>query len=331
MQRREVLALLGGAAAAPLPLPHHVGAQTSDGVRHIGVLVGLPESDPHIQARLAALRQGLQKRGWSEGRNLRIDIRYAPGGANAQELAKELVGLRPEAVVAHTVTPTAALQRESSSIPIVFVSVGDPIGAGFIASLARPGGNLTGLTTFEPSITGKWCSMLKEVAPHIKRAAFVANPDITTYGYYLRAVQAPAAALSIELVATPVKSTEEIQTAIESFARAPGSALIVAPDVFTVTNSDLIIALAARYRLPAVYAFGYLVAAGGLMSYGTDRIDEMRQAASYVDRILRGDRPSDLPVQTPTRFETVVNLKTAKALGLTVPSGLLLAADEVIE
>ena len=328
MRRREFLSVLGGAAAT-WPLAAH--AQQPDQMRRIGVLVGLPENDGHIQARLAALRQGLERRGWSEGRNIRIDTRYAPAGAQAQVLAKELVALQPDVILAHTVTVAAALQRETRTIPIVFVSVGDPIGSGFIASLARPGGNLTGLMTFEPGVAGKWFSMLKEVAPQIKRAAFVANPNITTYDYYLRATQGPAASLAIELVPSPVKAADEIKDVIENFARVPNSGLIMAPDVFTVAHADLIIALAARHRLPTVYAFGYLVSKGGLMSYGTDRIEEMRQAASYVDRILRGDKPADLPVQLPTRFETVINLRTAKELGVTVPPGLLLAADEVIE
>jgi ABC-type uncharacterized transport system substrate-binding protein len=254
-----------------------------------------------------------------------------PAGAHAQALAKELIALEPEVILAHTVTVAAALQKETSTIPIVFVSLADPIGSGFIASLARPGGNMTGLTTFEASIAGKWVSMLKEVTPRIKRAAFVANPEVKTYGFYLRAVQAPAAALAIEVEPRPVKNAAEITNVIEEFARVSDGGLILPPDVLTATHGDLIIALAARHRLPAVYAFGYLVAAGGLMSYGTDRVDEMRQAASYIDRILRGDKPADLPVQAPTKFETIVNLKTAKALGITIPPGLLLAADEVIE
>ena len=331
MKRREFLALVGGAAAAPLALPRAAHAQQADRMRRVGVLVGLAEDDANMKARLIGLRQGLERRGWSEGCNIRIDYRYAPAGAHAQALAKELVASQPEVILAHTVTIAAALQKESRTIPIVFVSLSDPIGSGFIASLARPGGNLTGLTTFEASIAGKWCSMLKEVAPRIKRAAFVANPNIASYNFYLRATETSAASLGIELVPSPVKTTDEIKAVIAAFARGPDSGLIVPPDVFTAANGELIIALAAQHRLPAVYAFGYLVSAGGLMSYGTDRVDEMRQAASYIDRILRGDKPADLPVQTPTRFETVVNLKTAKALGLTVPPGLLLAADEVIE
>ncbi len=327
MRRREFLGLVGGAAAWPVA----TAAQQPDATRHLGVLVGLAENDADMVARLAGLRQGLARRGWSEGRNLRIDYRYAPAGANAQTLAKELVASQPDVILGHTVTIVAALQRETRTIPIVFVSLADPIGSGFISNLARPGGNMTGLTTFEPSIAGKWCSMLKEVNPRIKRAAFMANPAIKNYEFYLRAAQAPAAALAIELVPRPVKSVAEITNVFEEFARLPDSGLIVPPDIFTVSHGDLIIALAARHRLPAVYAFGSLVSAGGLMSYGTDRVDEMRQAASYIDRILRGDKPSELPVQAPTKFETIVNLKTAKALGVTIPPGLLLAADEVIE
>jgi len=328
LRRRDFIALAGGAVAIA---PFAARAQQRERMRSVGVLVGLAEDDANMIARLTALRQGLARRGWSEGRNIRIDYRYAPAGARVQALANELVALQPDVILAHTVTVAAALQRESRTIPIVFVSLSDPIGSGFITSLARPGGNLTGLTTFEPTIAGKWLSMLKEVAPRIKRAAFVANPEINSYDFYLRAAQAPAAALAIELVPRPIKNVTEITNVIEDFARVPDSGLIVPPDILTATHGELIVALAARHRLPAVYAFGYLVSAGGLMSYGTDRVDEMRQAASYIDRILRGDKPADLPVQTPTRFETVVNLKTAKALGVTVPSALLLAADEVIE
>ena len=328
MRRREFITFVGGAAAM---WPVASRAQQSERMRSIGVLVGLAADDANMIARLTALRQGLTRRGWSEGRNIRIDYRYAPAGARVQALANELVALQPDVIVAHTATVAAALQRESRTIPIVFVSLSDPIGSGFIESLARPGGNLTGLTTFEPGIASKWLSMLKEVAPRIKHAAFVGNPEIKSYDFYLRAAQAPATALAVELVPRPVRNVAEITNAIEDFARMPDSGLIVPPDILTATHGELIIALAARHRLPAVYAFGYLVSAGGLMSYGTDRVDEMRQAASYIDRILRGDKPADLPVQTPTRFETVVNLKTAKALGVTVPSALLLAADEVIE
>jgi putative ABC transport system substrate-binding protein len=330
MRRRDFIAVLGAGSCAAFPFAG-LAQQAPDGVRRIGVLVGLAENNANMIARLAALRQGLARRGWSEGRNITIDIRYAPAGERVQALAKELVAMRPDVTVAHTVAMAAALRRETSTIPIVFVSLADPIGSGFIASLARPGGNMTGLTTFEAGIAGKWLSMLKEVAPSIRRAAFLAHPEVSTYDFYLRATQASATALALELLPRPVKSPAEIERVMEELSRTPESALIVPPDVYTVTHSNLIIALAARHRVPAVFTFGYLVSNGGLMSYGTDRIEEMRQAASYVDRILRGDKPADLPVQTPTKFETVVNLKTARALGLTVPAGLLLAADEVIE
>ena len=327
MRRRAFITLLGGAVTLPLC----ARAQPGERLRRVGVLVGLAEDDANMIARLAALRQALTRRGWVEGRNLQIDYRYAPGAKNARTLAMELVALQPEVLLGHTVNIAAALQKETSAIPIVFVSLADPIGSGFIASMARPGGNMTGLMTFEPSIAGKWVSMLKDVVPGIRRAVFMANPEIKTYDFYLHATQSPAASLGIEVVPRPVKNTNDITSVIQAFAGMPDSGLIVPPDVFTVAHSPLIIQLAAQHRLPAVYAFGYLVAAGGLMSYGTDRVDEMRQAASYIDRILRGDKPSDLPVQAPTRFETVVNLKTARTLGLTIPPGLLVAADEVIE
>ena len=319
MRRREFISLLGGAAVWPLA----ARAQQTDRVRHVGVLMGIAEDDAETKARLAKFRQELERLGWSESRNVRIDIRFAPGGAQAQALAKELVALRPDVILAHSAQIAAALQRETRAIPIVFVNVNDPIGAGFVASVARPGGNLTGLLHYEEGISGKWLGLLKEIAPRLARAALVANPKNPVYDYFIRSANAAAASLAIELVRGPVENAADIERQLDSFARVPDSGLVVPPDVFTVVHSELIITLAARHRLPAVYAFGYLVSAGGLMSYGTDRVDEMRQAAAYIDRILRGDKPSDLPVQAPTRFETVVNLKTAKALGLTVPPGLL--------
>ena len=256
-------------------------AQPSERMRSIGVLVGLAAGRCEYDSAANGAASGPDKT-WvgPEGRNIRIDYRYAPAGARVQALANELVALQPDVILAHTATVAAALQRESRTIPIVFVSLSDPIGSGFIESLARPGGNLTGLTTFEPGIAGKWLSMLKEVAPRIKHAAFVGNPEIKSYDFYLRAAQAPAAALAVELAPRPVRNVAEITNAIEDFARMPDSGLIVPPDILTATHGELIVALAARHRLPAVYAFGYLVSAGGLMSYGTDRVDEMRQAAS---------------------------------------------------
>jgi putative ABC transport system substrate-binding protein len=331
MKRREFITLLGGAAAA---WPLAARAQEANRIRQIGVLVALAEDDPEIKARLAAFRQGLEKRGWSEGRNVSIDTRFAPDSSadRVQVLARELIALQPDVIFAQTTPVVAALQRESRTIPIVFVNIADPIGSGFVASLPRPGGNITGVMLYEASVTGKWLAMLKEIAPRLERAAFVTNPKTAPfYNYYLRAAESLSPPLGIKVVPSLVESIADIERSIEAFARAPNGGLLLPPDVNTNVHRDLIIALAARYSLPAVYFSRLIVAAGGLMSYGVDFVDMSRQAASYVDRILRGDKPSDLPVQAATKFETTVNLKTAKALGLTVPPGLLVAADEVIE
>jgi putative tryptophan/tyrosine transport system substrate-binding protein len=329
MKRREFITLLGGAAAS---WPLAARAQQSDRSRRVGVLMGFAEDDPEAKARLAAFRQGLEKRGWSEGRNVRIDTRFAPAGAQAQVVAKELVALQPDVILAHSTPVTAALQRETRTIPIVFAVVADPIGSGFIASLPRPGGNITGVMQYEASVTGKWLAMLKEVARGLVRAGLVANPKTATYyDYYVRAGEAVAPSLGIEAVPILVENVADIERAIESFADAPIGGLVLLPDITTAVHRDRIIALAAQHRLPAVYWDRSFVAVGGLMSYGNDLVDSFRQAAAYVDRILRGDQPADLPVQAATKFETVVNLSTAKTLGLTVPPGLLVAADEVIE
>jgi putative ABC transport system substrate-binding protein len=329
MRRREFITLLGGAAVA---WPLAARAQQGDRMRRIGVLFGLAEDDPHLKARLASFRQGLERLGWSEGRNVRIDIRLAHAGtAPVQVLTKELVALQPDVIFVSSTQLAAALQRESRAIPTVFVGVSDPIGAGLIASLARPGGNLTGLALYEQSITGKWLAMLKEIAPRLARAALVANPKTSAYDYFIRSAEAVAASLAIELIQSPVENTADIERAIETFARVPNGGLVLLPDPTTVVHRDLIVALAARHRLPAVYALRVFVAAGGLMSYDSDLVDLSRQAASYVDRILRGANPADLPVQVPTKYETILNLKTAKALGLDVPPSLLVRADEVIE
>ncbi len=328
LRRREFITLLGGAAVA---WPLAARAQQSERMRHIGVLMGLAEDDPETKARAAKLRQELGRLGWSEGHNVRIDTRFAPAGAQAEVLAKELVALRPDVILAHSAQVAATLQREAGVIPIVFVNVSDPIGMGFIASLPRPGGNLTGVLHYEASIVGKWLAMLKEIAPRLTRAALFANRQTTSYDYFLQSGKAAAPSLAIDLVASHVETAADIERAIEAFARVPNSGLLLPPDATTVVHRDLIIALAARHRVPAVYPLHAFVVAGGLMSYGTDQNDLFRLAASYVDRILRGDKPTDLPVQAPTRFETAVNLKTAKALGLEVPPGLLVAADEVIE
>jgi putative ABC transport system substrate-binding protein len=328
MRRREFITFLGGAVAA---WPLVARAQQPERIRHIAILMGLAEDDPETKARLARFRNDIEKLGWSEGRNLHIEVRFAPPGAQVPILAKELVALQPDVILAHGAQIAGALHRETGAIPVVFVNVSDPIGAGFIASLARPGGNFTGVLHYEVGILGKWLAMLKEIAPTVARAALVGDPRSPVYNYFVRAGQAPAQSLAIELVPTPVESAADVERSIESFARAPNGGLILPPDVTTITHRDLILALAAKYRLPAIYPFRLFVAAGGLMSYGTDQIDMFGQTASYVDRILRGAKPADLPVQTPTKYETILNLKTAKALGLTVPPGLIVAADEVIE
>jgi putative ABC transport system substrate-binding protein len=328
MKRREFIAGLGGVAVWPLA----AHAQQPDRVRRIGMLWGSAEDDPVNKPRIAAFRQGLERLGWLEGRNVRIDHRFAAARPPLfQALARELIALQPDVIVANTTPAAAALQREGSAIPIVFLLVSDPIGSGFIASLARPGGNLTGLLNIEASITAKWLAMLKEIAPPLARAAFMANPKTTPYDYFLRAAEAAAPSLAIEVVPSRVETAADIERAIESFARLPNGGLVLPPDFTTTVNRDLIIALAARHRLPAVYAGRFFVAAGGLMSYGIDGVDVYRQAATYVDHILRGAKPADLPVQAPVKYETVLNLKTAKALGLTVPDLLLVRADELIE
>lgn len=328
MKRREFLGVIGGTAMA---WPVVARAQRPEPMRRIGVLVGLSENDPEMKERLAGFRQGLEKLGWSEGSNVRIDYRFAPAGAQAHLLARELVALHPDVILVQSTPATAALKPETSTIPIVFAGVADPIGSGFVASLSRPGGNLTGLLQYEEGITGKWLGMLKEIAPNLTRAALLANPSTAAFDYFLRSAKTLAPSLAIEVVPMPIENANDIERSIESFAREPNGGLVLPPDTTTVIHRDVIITLAARHRLPAVYAIRVFVAAGGLMFYGTDFVELYRQAASYVDRILRGAKAADLPVQLPTKFETVVNLKTAKALSLTVPQVLLVAADEVIE
>jgi len=307
-------------------------AQQPDRVRRVGALWGLAEDDPEMKARVAEFRRGLEQLGWLENVNIRTDERFVAGRADQlPPLAKELVALQPDVIVAQSTPVAVALQRETHTIPIVFVAVSDPIGSGLITSLARPGQNLTGVLFFEDGITGKWLAMLKEIAPRLGRAAFVANPAGTAYDYFLRSAKAAASSLAIELVPSPVTNADDTQHAIEAFARVPNGGLILPPDNTTIGLRDLVIALAARHRLPAVYAYRSFVVAGGLMAYGTDPVHQYRQVAFYVDRILRGANPADLPVQTPTKYETAINLKTAKALGLDVPPTLLARSDEVIE
>jgi putative ABC transport system substrate-binding protein len=329
MRRRDFIAgLLGGTAlGSPLGARGQAGSP-----RRIGALIAFSKDDPETAERLAGFQQGLAKRGWVEGRNIHIEYRFAAGRADPFPVfAKELVALQPDVILGHTPGAIVALQRETHTIPIVFVNVSDPIGMGFIESLPRPGGNITGVLHYEGTIVGKWLAMLRQIAPQLTRAALLANPKVTAYQYFLRSAEATAPSLGIELTDSPVQTAADIERAIEELARSPNNGLILPPDATTIAHRDLIVALAARHRLPAVYALKTFVVAGGLMSYGTDQNDLFRLAASYVDRILRGDKPADLPVQAPTRFETTVNLKTAKALGLDVPAQLLVAADEVVE
>jgi putative ABC transport system substrate-binding protein len=328
MRRREFITLLGGAVAWPLA----ASAQQADRVPRIGVLWATVEDSPQANARLLVFRQTLERLGWSEGQNLRIDTRFAIASeASAQVLAKELVAFQPEVLLAYSTPMVLALQRETRTIPILFVGVSDPIGSGFIASLARPGGNLTGFLLYEASITGKWLAMLKEIAPNVARVALVANPKTTPYEYFMRAAEAAAQSLALELVRAQVENAVDLERAIDAVARVPNGGLVLPPDSTTSLLRDIIVARAISHRLPTVYGSREAVIVGGLMSYSVDRVETLRQAASYADRILRGEKPANLPVQAPTKYETVINLKTAKALGLTVPDKLLVAADEVIE
>jgi putative ABC transport system substrate-binding protein len=328
VKRREFITLLGGAAVF---WPLAARAQQPDRMRRIGVLEGQADG-PLTRARHAVFQETLERLGWTQDGNVRIDYRFAGGSVQlAQAFAKELIVLRPDVTFATSTLAASALRRESRVIPIVFLGVSDPIGEGFIASLARPGANMTGILNFEARIAGKWLAMLKEIEPRLARAAFLANPKTTPYDYFLQAAKEAASSLTIELVPTPIADAVDIERVIVSFARAPNGGLVLPPDITTLVHRDLVIALAARHRLPATYPFRYVVAAGGLMSYGPDLSAVFRQASSYVDRILRGDKPAEFPVQAPVKYETVLNLKTATALGLTVPDTLLVAADEVIE
>jgi putative ABC transport system substrate-binding protein len=332
MRRREFIAGLGSAMAASSPALRPLAAGAQEQVRRVGVLIGGAESDPEMRERLAAYRQGLEQLGWREDRNIRILHRFAGARPDQYErIGKELIAQRPEVLLSHTTPVTTVLQRETRTIPIVFVSVSDPIGSGLVASLARPGGNITGLMLYEEGIPGKWLAMLKEIAPDLVRVALIANPKTMPYEYYLRSARAKAPSLGIEVVPSPIANAADIQRTIEAFAQAPNGGIAVLPDGTSLLNRDLIITLAARYRLPTVFPFRIYVTAGGLMSYGTDLIESTRQGAFYVDRILRGANPADLPVQAPIKYQTTINLKTARALGFTVPPGLLVAADEVIE
>jgi putative tryptophan/tyrosine transport system substrate-binding protein len=329
VKRREFIAGLGGAAAWPLA----ARAQQGERVRRIGVLMSGDENDPEQKRRLAAFKQALADLDWTDGRNVRIDLRWGGGDIyQTRLLARELVGSQPDVILANSTVATDAVQRETRTIPIVFVSVADPVSSGLVGRLDRPSGNLTGFANAEPALGGKWLELLSEIVPGLKRVAFVFNPDSSSsWTYMLPALEAAARSLKVVLISAPVHSDAEVETAIIALGRESGGGLVVMPSPFMTAHGAPIILAAARNNIPAVYAFSYFARDGGLLSYGPDPVDIFRRAASYVDRILRGAKPGDLPVQFPTKFEMVVNLKTAKALGLTVPQSILLRADEVIE
>ncbi len=330
MRRREFVTLLGGAAAA---WSLAARAQQRDRTRLIGVLIGYAESDPTVQVYLAAFRVALAKLGWTEGGNLRIDLRW--GAADSDRIrtfAKELVELRPDAIFGVTTPVISALARETPTIPIVFAVVIDPIGNGFATGLAHPGGNITGFIALDSAMGGKWMELLKEIVPRTERVALLFNPATAApIQPFMASIQTAASSFAVQASAAPVHAKDEIEGVIAEQARTPGGGLIVMPDIFNRRNRDLIIALAARYRVPAIYYAGSLAESGGLIAYSDDYAEEFRLAAGYVDRILKGEKPADLPVQAATKYELVINMKTAKALGLAVPQKLLFTADEVIE
>jgi putative ABC transport system substrate-binding protein len=328
VRRREFIMLMGGAAV----WPEAARPQQSERVRRVGILLHGVQTDPLWQKRIAAFREELEALGWLENRNVHIEVQYSASNyESVPGLAREIVALNPDVIFTNTTPAIKALQRETSTIPLIFVEVSDPVGAGVVASLARPGGNISGLLFYEGSILGKWLGMLKEIDPHLTRAALLGNPKGFPYGYFLRTAESIAPSLGIEVVPAPIANAKEIEQSIEAFARVPNGGLFAPNDTTTEANRDLVIALAARHRLPAVYAFRDFVTAGGLMYYGTDLVAQFRRAAFYVDRVLRGANPATLPVEAPTRYETVLNLKTAKALHFQVPERLLVRADEVIE
>jgi ABC-type uncharacterized transport system substrate-binding protein len=329
MKRRQFITLLGCATAA---WPVAAGAQSPDRIRRVGVLSPFAESDTEAQANLTTFRQAMQKLGWTDDRNFRIDLRW--GGADSERIrahAIELVGHKPDVILVSTSLVLQPLLQQTRSIPIVFAQMSDPVGSGFVASLARPGGNVTGFTVAEFSMFGKLLEVLKEVAPQITRVAVILNPDQAPQAGMWRAVEAAAPSVGVLVTAAAARDASELERAIDGSARGPDAGLVVLPSPVTEGNRKLVIAMAARHRLPAVYAFRHFVTDGGLICYGVDLADQYRQAAAYVDRILRGEKPGELPVQQPTKFELVLNLRTAKALGLDVPWFLQQRADEVIE
>ncbi len=331
MRRREFITLLGGTAAA---WPFATWAQQSNSVRRLGVMTDTAENNPEGQARIAALRDGLKELGWIEGANLLVDYRWSEGDTDrTRSYAAGIVALKPDVIFALGASQLAPLSRQTHAIPIVFVGVSDPVGLGYAANFSHPGGNITGFTLYEPSMGGKWVEALKEIAPALTRIGIMANPDtaVRQGKFYTAAFESAAGTLKIDAITVPTRNVSEIESAIASLTQLPNTGLIVSPDSFTQAHDKLIVTLASKYRLPAIYGNRSFPDAGGLMSYGPNFIDTFRRSASYVDRILRGEQPADLPVQAPTKYELVINLKTAKALGLNVNRDFLLRADEVIE
>jgi putative tryptophan/tyrosine transport system substrate-binding protein len=329
MRRRDFITAV---AASTLAWPLAAGAQQREKMRRVGVLMTLAADDPEGLARVTAFAQRLQELGWREGRDVRIDYRWAAAdAASSHRQAQELLTLAPDVIIAVATPNVVALQQATRTVPIVFVGVTDPVGAGLVESLAHPGGNTTGFSIFEYSISGKWLELLREIAPRVKRVAVIRDPLLTSGTAQLGAIQSVAHSLGAELIPVGARSADEIERGLSTFAREPNGGVIVTASPLAAVHRNLIITLAARHRLPAVYPFPYFATSGGLISYGPDQVDQFRRAASYVDRILNGEKPADLPVQHPTKYELVINLKTAKSLGLDVAQSLLARADEVIE
>ena len=329
MRRRDFIALAGGAAAWPLG----ARAQQPDPMRRVSLLLGIAENDPEARSRVKAFQQGLRDLGWLDGRNVRIDYRFAASDPDRiKQYVAELVRLAPDVIVGNSSPVIAALRQATSTVPIVFAVVNDPVGQGFISSLARPGGNITGFTFIEFAMIGKWSGMLKDISPDLSRVALMFNPDTAPYyEVYLRSFERMPWSIPVAVSAAPVRNAAEIEEVIAKLGREPGSGLIAPPDPFIIAQRDAILRSAQKHRVPAVYAYRQFVSEGGLMSYGPDTADIFRRAGSYVDRILRGEKAADLPAQSPVKFELVVNLMTAKAIGLAVPPTLLATADDVIE
>jgi putative ABC transport system substrate-binding protein len=329
MKRREFITLICGASVA---WPMVARAQASHPVAKIGVLMGIGDTDPEAIPRMEALQEGLQQLGWSEGRNIHLDYRWTAGDVDkAQLFAKEIVDLKPDVIVVHSSPAVAALRRLTSRIPIVFVLIADPIGSGFVESLSHPGGNITGFMNADAPMAGKWLGLITEIAPDVRRVALIYNPRTSPYRSFLSAFDASAKQIGLEAVPTPVLDADELERAIAELGTRPNSAFFVVPDVFVQVHRALIVRLAEQYRLPAIYPYRFFPTSGGLLSYGFDTVLAFRQAASYVDKVLKGTSPADLPVQAPSTFKMVVNLKAARAIGLTITESFLVRADEIIE